>query len=46
MKNISTINPAMTGSTEKWIVKKHAPFIDLKVGMSLDPLCFNLLIAL
>ena len=36
MKSISTINPAMT---EIWNNRslKHASFIDLKVGVTLDP---------
>ena len=49
MKSISTINPAIMENTECLIVKVHAPFIDLKVGVSLDhgvPLHFVSFLAL
>jgi len=36
MKNISTINPAITENKECSIIKACASFIDLKVGVSLD----------
>jgi len=36
MKSILTINPAITENTERSIIKAHASFIDLKVGVSLD----------
>ena len=35
-KSISTINPAITENTKYSIVKRHASFIDLKVGVSLN----------
>ena len=35
MKSISTINAAITENTKCLIVKAHALFIDLKVGVSL-----------
>jgi len=36
MKNISTINPAMTENTECYIVKVCTSFINFKVGVLLD----------
>jgi len=36
MKSISKINPPITENTEYLIIKVHAPFIDLKVDVSLD----------
>jgi len=35
MKNISTINPAITEITECLIVKAHASAVDIKVGVPL-----------
>ena len=48
MKSTSTINPAITDSTEWSIVKACASLIDLKVGVSLNhgvTLCFISLLA-
>jgi len=36
LKSISTINPAITENTKFSIIKAHASFIDLKVGVSLN----------
>jgi len=36
MKSISTINPAITENMEYSIVEACAPFISLKLGVSLD----------
>ena len=47
MKSICTINPAIMENTECLIVKAHASFINLKVGVSFDhdvSLCFILLL--
>jgi len=49
MKNIPTINPAVTKNMEFLIVKACASFINLKVGVSLNhgvPLYFVSLLAL
>ena len=48
MKSISTINPALMENAECLIVKAHALFIDLKVGVLLDhevSICFISLLA-
>jgi len=48
MKIISTINPAIMKNKKRLIIKAHASFIDLKVGVSLNhgaSLCFVLLLA-
>ena len=48
MKSTSTINPAITDSTEWSIVEACASFINLKVGVSLNhgvALCFISLLA-
>ena len=49
MKSISSFNPAIAENTECLIVKGHASFINLKVGVSFDhgvSLRFILLLAL